>query len=898
METNIKPNISDRITEAYFGSSAFGDNKKYTERVHWVCSNAKGESVLDVGCSQGIVPILLAREGFKVLGLDVDEKSINYAKEFFSDEKETTLKNVEFVCDNFMNREFKDMKYDTVVCTEVLEHLTVPERFVEKIRSLVKENGVAIFTVPFGVNDFFDHKKIYYALDLIEVVSPYFGIEEIKFFGHWIGVICKHKTSEIKEVDLKQILKQVESTFLEFEYEYKNNIKKIDGNYKQLNEKLKLETNRNNEISEYLKEEKKRSDILISKYEKELDLKIYEINILKQAITVNENKTKNNSGEINEIGGTINDMSTSLKIINEKYRLAIANEAIYKKRWEESQAELAKQKNALIAIQSGKLFRLIILPTYKISNKFKKFLKKKSKSDIVGEENKANTINSSKTDKSNQIEKKAIKAYKDLNVLVISDEFTGNNLKNEFNVIRPTPENFIEILDNNDIDFFLCESAWQGNEKTWEHKVSDVGFRDNTILKKLVRECKKRSIPTAFWNKEDPFHFDSFINSAKEFDYVFTTDSSVIPKYKKKGCKNVFWSPFFFDPKIFNPIKEYDVENKIVFAGAYYPKKFSERGEFMENMPEVFGDYGLTIYDRNFDKPDNVNQFPESFKKYIVGTLAPTEIKKAYKGYRVCLNTNSIVDSETMFARRVVEVLACNTPMLSSTSNAINNLFEGIIVATNNKDELKKQTELLFNNDELYSKRKLGGVREAFAKYTTEKVIKSILRKSNFEFKDETIGVDVISYCKDKESLSRVVEMFNMQVATNKHLHIFIEYYDGYEADYNNYNTESISVYPMEYFKNIEDKNEYFKSQFVTIFDAKFNYDEHYVQDFMNAFNYLEEDVIVTRNEGEEYTFVDRVNNELFAIENSKLSLEDIKLALINEIELTGRYKTFNINKF
>lgn len=253
-----KPNISDRIAEAYYGNRAFGDNKKYVERVNWVCSQVKGENVLDVGCSQGIAPILLGREGIKVLGIDVDEKSIAYAKDFFSDEKETTLDNVRFECGNFMNIDFGESKYDTVICTEVLEHLTVPERFVNKINKLLKENGTAIFTVPFGINDFFDHKKTYYIYDLIEVISPYLYIKEIQFLGHWIGVICSKENEVKNEIDYKFLLKEVEKSFLTFENEYINKLTLLNEKHKALEEKYNLLNKKNNEKhNEYISLEKK-----------------------------------------------------------------------------------------------------------------------------------------------------------------------------------------------------------------------------------------------------------------------------------------------------------------------------------------------------------------------------------------------------------------------------------------------------------------------------------------------------------------------------------------------------------------------------------------------------------------------------------------------------------------
>ena len=52
-------------------------------------------------------------------------------------------------------------------------------------------------------------------------------------------------------------------------------------------------------------------------------------------------------------------------------------------------------------------------------------------------------------------------------------------------------------------------------------------------------------VPTAFWNKEDPVHFQTFLNTARGFDHVFTTDIDCIHRYKAAlGHDQVHFLPF------------------------------------------------------------------------------------------------------------------------------------------------------------------------------------------------------------------------------------------------------------------------------------------------------------------------------------------------------------------
>lgn len=56
---------ADRVNEACYGEPGDESGRRARDPINWMCSQAQGETVLDVGCSQGITTPLLAREGFK-----------------------------------------------------------------------------------------------------------------------------------------------------------------------------------------------------------------------------------------------------------------------------------------------------------------------------------------------------------------------------------------------------------------------------------------------------------------------------------------------------------------------------------------------------------------------------------------------------------------------------------------------------------------------------------------------------------------------------------------------------------------------------------------------------------------------------------------------------------------
>jgi hypothetical protein len=110
-------------------------------------------------------------------------------------------------------------------------------------------------------------------------------------------------------------------------------------------------------------------------------------------------------------------------------------------------------------------------------------------------------------------------------------------------------------------ELLFIESAWRGKDELWGNKVGHT----SSELQGIVEWCRRRKIPTVFWNKEDPVHFETFLNTARLFDYVFTTDIDCIHRYKAAlGHERVFLLPFACQPKIHNPIEKY--ERKDAFA--------------------------------------------------------------------------------------------------------------------------------------------------------------------------------------------------------------------------------------------------------------------------------------------------------------------------------------------
>jgi SAM-dependent methyltransferase len=183
--------VGDRVYEAYFGAMGNPFALATRERIHWLCERVRGERILDVGCSQGITSILLGKEGKKVEGIDVDETAVKFATQKIQEEDDEIRSNVTFKVSNFLSASYEPGEFDTIILSEILEHLVNPEAFLEKASYLLGNKGRLLITVPFGINDAPDHKRTYYGLNLVLRLLADYSIKDLKVVSNsWLCLVC------------------------------------------------------------------------------------------------------------------------------------------------------------------------------------------------------------------------------------------------------------------------------------------------------------------------------------------------------------------------------------------------------------------------------------------------------------------------------------------------------------------------------------------------------------------------------------------------------------------------------------------------------------------------------------------------------------------------------------
>ncbi|WP_053956179.1 glycosyltransferase family protein [Inediibacterium massiliense] len=441
-----------------------------------------------------------------------------------------------------------------------------------------------------------------------------------------------------------------------------------------------------------------------------------------------------------------------------------------------------------------------------------------------------------------------------IKVACILDEFGEEWFKYECNLIPLYLNNWKETLIHTQPDFLLVQSAWQGNHGQWKYKINNLHIKKDSSLKEVVYWCKKNNIPTVFWNIEDPYHFHSFIEAAKEFDYIFTTDSGSIKEYIKiVGHHHVYTLPFAAQPKQHNPIdKDKEKSGKVGFSGTWHKIGHTDRMKDMKKILEPSLKYNVHIYDRMYHyKKDPNYKFPHIYQSHIKEAVPYPQIGSIYKKYDVFLNVNTVQNSPTMFSCRVFEVLACGINLISGYSLGIEKMLPHIVKLCTTKEDTIKYLDLLLNNKDLRDRLSILGLRTILENHTYKHRFETILDKIKFPYeKIKKAGVSIITCTNRKHCMNNIFENYARQTYPYKELILILNNnhmnYDRWIKESKKY--ENVTIFQIDEQKTLGECLNFAisksKFDYISKMDDDDYYAPNYMIDMMNAFVYTDADVV------------------------------------------------------
>lgn len=356
-------------------------------------------------------------------------------------------------------------------------------------------------------------------------------------------------------------------------------------------------------------------------------------------------------------------------------------------------------------------------------------------------------------------------------VAAIADEFTREGLQHDCVLVDLLPETWLEQLEQHRPDLLFVESAFHGKDDTWR----GMNKKFPEELAGILQWCRDNSVPSAFWNKEDPLHFLAFLRLAREFDWVFTTDVGSIPAYVRElKHRRVRLLPFAAQPRLHNPIEAEERTVSLCFAGACYPKYENRMRDFRSAMEGALAIMPVRIYDRHYGTILRSRTFPPEYAPFVVGTLDPGEIDIAYKSCRYALDVHTVTSSETMFARRTVELLLSGTLTVSGYSRGARNVFGDLVPVAKDSESVRTLLEGFEADPISRARLQAAGVRKVMAEHTYAERLELIAATlAGEEYRLTSRRANALLSAATIEELDALLAMVNAQAEVKVSVAVF-----------------------------------------------------------------------------------------------------------------------------
>lgn len=349
-----------------------------------------------------------------------------------------------------------------------------------------------------------------------------------------------------------------------------------------------------------------------------------------------------------------------------------------------------------------------------------------------------------------------------LQALSILDEISEASWGAELKLFRIVRERWKEQIDGSNSDFAFLESCWKGNGGAWEYAFTSPGLEhaNAQALLEVMAHLRRRSMKVVFWNKEDPMHYDRFLPVARHADVILTTDARKVADYRRDiPAARVEVLPFAAQPRLCNPAEGTRAEQEsLCFAGSYYTVGHEERKRQMDALLPAICEFGGAIYDRMSGIVGDRYRYPSQYQRFIRPAVPFGEMVKLYKAFKVFLNVNTISNSPTMMSRRVYELLACGTPVVSAPSEALERNFSGIVQLATTKAQSIDAVGKLLGDACFRSRISHLGYREVMRKHTYQKRLDVLLPAVGIPHSSATPLVSIVLCTMRPHMIDRLVE--------------------------------------------------------------------------------------------------------------------------------------------
>nr|WP_246387860.1 methyltransferase domain-containing protein [Chiayiivirga flava] len=759
-------------------------------RIDWVASQCRGPQVLDVGCSEGIVALLLAREGLSTTGVDTNAEAIAAARTLIAQESDAVQARVRFHHGDLESAALPAASFDTLVMGEILEHLIAPERLLETAIACLRDGGRLVITTPFGYHPDDDHRQEFGLAQFSDMVRRWTAVETIEVVDGYIryaGIRDEAPDASWAELGDRALVELGDDAARAAQHALHRHIR---------NHKKRISTLEKT-VGKLEKDSAQATDLRLKVRDLEAALAAQVRNDKERASRIAEleraagdidRTLRSERGQRELLQARTDDMRTAFDASRQRNRDLGARIASLKALTLSQARQIAMAEASLAQIMERKradTSRLTEACDKKLKAEIRKHAETRQRLAIVSASDKhyrhavrelrksvsfrigqvfvqaaqrpltgvvllpfrllavvwnyirvphgAHASKRSEPTRNTEVaavrlpraavgapaHRQAIEAARfeafvphahrapaSPVIATVLDEFSEQCFAPEARLLPLSKREWQTQLETTRPDLLLVESAWRGNGGQWKGEINRCAEKPDAALPKLVAYCREHGIPTVFWNKEDPLNYDQFIAAARLFDHVFTTDESLLPKYREDlGHDRVAALPFAAQPDIHNPTSRRD-EFDVAFAGSWFAEKHDTRRAVLEPLLDAATHFELHIFDRHSALDDPRYAFPSKYRQWIRPALPYSSVLTAYRRFKVFLNANSVLESPSMFSRRVFELLACATPVVSTPSAGMEAMLPGLVRVARDEAEARAHIAELLGDEE---KRRIEG---------------------------------------------------------------------------------------------------------------------------------------------------------------------------------------------
>ena len=730
--------VRDKVAQVYLGLEDWGlTGDVLRRRIDWMATEARGPRVLDVGCSEGILEVLLARRGVDVTGVEVNPDALEFARELLSKEPNEVRAHASLVHGDFMEERPVTGLFDTAILGEILEHLDDPAILLERSLEHLRPGGRVVITTPFGLHPHEDHHQTFCLTDVIDLLKPRLGLEHMSVedgYIRFVGKLSEDRETSWQRLDADTVMSMTETALVASQTKLYGTLAIQRSRTGQVTKRIREVLGRAMQLQDRIQDLGRQVEferMASARLKKNLDARTGEVRVLRHRLQATRS-------------------STSFLAGSELVRAAKHPRMLWK-----------------LPFRLWQLYRSGTKPPSEI---------------VISSEPETPDLNpfgEPGFDGSQFISYPRMpipEAQVDgPPMAAILDTFTEHSLRYEANLLLLSRQHWRTQMEEASPACLFVESAFSGNDGEWRHQIVDYEPSIGSPLRDLLEFCRSMEIPTIFWNKEDPPHFDDFIGAAREFDFVFTSDADCIPIYREElKHDRIFVLPFAAQPRLHNPSRAEDWPRyPVCFAGSWLQHRYPERAAALQFLLDPALPLGLHIFDRNLARVEfGPNyRFPNRYKEAIKGTLTYEEMLTAYRCYDVMLNVNTVADSPTMFARRVFESLACGTPVISSESVGMSRMLGVHARVSRSTEETVDHLLALLGDEETRVREGHLGYRYVHENHTYRHRMAEVFSRVGLDsLVSKQPTVSVLMPTMRPENVPRCLENFTKQAYAQKEL--------------------------------------------------------------------------------------------------------------------------------